>query len=240
LQPQVIVSLVANGTNAVMVGGEVNRAGPVPLSLRGERLLDVVAGAGGTKWQTSDSDVRIIRGSVSATIPLQQAVNNPADNIMIRPRDQIIVLRNPKTFTVMGAANKVSQYPLDQTKVTLTEALARAGGAIDTVGDISGIYIFREEPAEVVKRILEVDPTALDRTMGRSDDAVVAARVPVMYRIDLSQAEGYLLAQQLPIRDKDVVLVSNSQGTQLLKMMAIVRGVTGVVYDLSRTSNGNW
>jgi len=235
VQPQVIVSPISVGSNAVSVGGEVNRTGPVPLSLRGERLLDVVAAAGGTKYSIGDSDVQVIRGSVSATIPMQQAIRNPDDNIAMKPRDQVVVLRNPKTFAVMGAAAKVSQYPLDQEKVSLAEALARAGGAIDTIGDTSGIYIFREEPTALIREIAAVQPGAFDHTLGRDAATILAERTPTVYRVDFSGAEGILLAQQLPIRDKDIVLVTNATGTQLMKSLTILRGVTGVVYDLNRT-----
>ncbi len=46
VRPQVVVSLVGNTANTVSVGGEVNKAGLMPLSLRGEKLLDVVAWEG--------------------------------------------------------------------------------------------------------------------------------------------------------------------------------------------------
>ena len=56
----------------------------------------------------------------------------------------------------------------------------------------------------------------------------------MMYRIDLGQADGYFLAQQISVRDKDVILVSNAEATQLQKFLLLVRGFTGVVYDIRK------
>jgi len=61
VKPQVIVSLMSNTANSAAVGGEVNKAGLVQLSLRGDRLLDVIAQAGGPKYPAIQTDVRVIR-----------------------------------------------------------------------------------------------------------------------------------------------------------------------------------
>jgi len=58
--------------------------------------------------------------------------------------------------------------------------------------------------------------------------------VPILYRISMRDAEGYFLAQAVQMRDKDVVLVTNAETTQLLKLIGVVRGFTGIAYDLSR------
>ena len=53
----------------------------------------------------------------------------------------------------------------------------------------------------------------------------------------MRDAEGYFLAQAVQLRDKDVILVTNSETTQLLKLLAVVRGFTGIAYDLNRNAN---
>jgi polysaccharide export outer membrane protein len=234
VQPQVIVSVVTNGSSAVTVGGEVRRAGLVPLTLRGEKLLDVIAQAGGPQFPATETDVRVMRGNVVSTIPLQYVLANPADNITMRPSDNVVLVRNPKTFVVMGAANKVAQYPFESERVTLAEAVARSGGPADMIGNIAGIYLFRYEPNQVARDVLSAAPNAIDRTYAvRGAVHAPDSTTRVMYRIDLSQADGYFLAQQITMRDKDIVLVSNAEATQLQKFFTLIRGATGVVYDIS-------
>jgi hypothetical protein len=55
-----------------------------------------------------------------------------------------------------------------------------------------------------------------------------------MYHIDLKQAEGYFLAQQLMMRDKDIVVITTAEATQIQKFLTPLRGVTGLYFDLSR------
>ena len=237
VDPQVVVTLAGNASNVATVGGDVNTPRPVPLSLRGERLLDVIAAAGGAKYPAYDVYVTVVRNGRVETVLLQTIVANAAENIFIRPNDQVFVTRHPRTFAVLGATLKVSQYTFDTARVSLAEAVARAGGPIDTVGNPSGIYLFRYEPAEIAEKIL--GKKAAVSALASAGVETVAERnfVPIMYRIDFRKAGGYFLAQDINLHDKDVVLVTNADATQLQKILMTVRGFTGIAYDLERGSN---
>jgi len=229
VSPQVLVSLVNNIGNAVTVGGEVNTPRPVPLSSRGERLLDVIAAAGGAKYPAYESYVQVVRNGRVGKILLQTVVNNPRENIIIRSRDQIYLSHNPRTFAVLGASLRVASYPFAYEKVTLTEAIAQAGGPIDMVGDPSGIYLFRFEPWFIAKDVVDA---AYIANIG----AAPPEFVPVLYHINLRDAQSYFLTKSIQMRDKDVVLVTDAESTQVLKLLAVVRGFTGIAYDLKRSS----
>jgi polysaccharide export outer membrane protein len=229
-RPQVIVTLVGNATNTATVGGEVNSPRLVALSLRGERLLDVIAASGGAKYPAYETFVNVVRDGRAGSVLLQTLITNPKENVTVGPNDQIFLTRSPRTFAVLGAAQKVSQYTFDTERVTLAEAVARAGGPIDTIGDPSGVYLFRYEPIGVLQEI--GGPRMLNGV-----DIVDRRFVPVLYRIAFNESDGYFLSQAIELRDKDVVLITNSEVTQMQKVLAVVRGVTGVAYDLSRGGN---
>jgi polysaccharide export outer membrane protein len=235
VRPQVIVSLSSNTSNTVAVGGEVNKAGLMQLTLRGERLLDAVAWAGGPKLPSTQLDVRLVRGSSTASVPLRQVLANPVDNVVMRPNDNVVLVNNPRSFVVMGAAARVAQHLIETERVTFVEAIAKSGGGIDAASNMGGIYLFRNEPAEFARTVLSADPRAVDMTYARAGST--APSVPVMYRIDLKQAEGYFLAQQLSMRDKDIVVITTAEATQIQKFLTVLRGVTGLYYDLTRSSN---
>lgn len=239
VRPQVVVSLVGNVSNTVSVGGEVNRAGLMPLTLRGERLLDVVAWGGGPKFPAVQMDLRLMRGQQVVSVPLQQVMANPADNVVAQPNDNIALVRNPKTFLVMGATQKVAQYPFETEQVTLAEAVARSGGGIDLQANLGGVYLFRYEPARFARTLLNADRQAVDTTYVNARMAALDGGMdaPVIYRIDLTQADGYFFAQQIQLRDKDVVLITNADSVQFLKIMQVVRSITGAYYDLTRSTN---
>jgi polysaccharide export outer membrane protein len=67
----------------------------------------------------------------------------------------------------------------------------------------------------------------------------VAPEVPTVFAVDLSDAEGYLLANQFYMKHKDIVFVSDSTSVDLLKFLTVVnavttttRGVIGTVTDI--------
>jgi polysaccharide biosynthesis/export protein len=48
IQPQAVVTITKNSSNTATVGGEV-ASGTVPLNPKGDRILDVIASAGGIR-----------------------------------------------------------------------------------------------------------------------------------------------------------------------------------------------
>jgi len=220
-----MVSLTNNIGNAATVTGEVNSSRPVPLSSRGERLLDVIAAAGGSKFPAYETYVQVVRNKQVGKILLQTVINNPPENIVVRPDDQVYLTHDPRRYSVMGATQRVSTYPFMSEKVTLAEAVAQAGGPIDLTGDPSGIYLFRFEPWFIAKDVL--DPQYVT-SLGPTPPEFV----PVLYHLNLRGAEGYFLAQSFQMRDKDVILIANSETTQLQKALVVIRGFTGIASDV--------
>lgn len=235
-KPQVIVTLLTSNANTATVGGEVNRAGLVPLTLRGEKLLDVISQAGGARFPATEVDIRIMRGNSVAAIPLQDVLSSPPDNILVKPNDSIMLVRNPKTFVVMGAALKVAQYNFDTERVTLAEGIARAGGTVDTIGNLAGIFLIRSEPTSLARAVLGADTKAVDASYVQTDETrlLTGPQTRMLYSIDLTQSPGYFFAQNILLRDKDIVLMANAETVQVQKAMTIIRGFTGAYFDLSR------
>jgi polysaccharide export outer membrane protein len=67
IEPQAIVTVVRSPSTFVTVTGDVGTSSRIPLTYGGDRLLDVVATAGGTRAPDYDTFVRLTRGSSSAT-----------------------------------------------------------------------------------------------------------------------------------------------------------------------------
>jgi polysaccharide biosynthesis/export protein len=232
LQPQVVVTPVATELNLVTVGGDVGRPGAIVLTVRGERMLDVIAAAGGAKYESYDCDVQLIRGGRVATVNLRRIVDEPAENVRVQPGDNVFVSYNPRSFSVLGSAPKVSHYNFGYEQVSLAEALARSGGANDIISNIGGIYLFRYEPKELIRRILPPnDPRQADLAALPAD-----GHHPVAYHVNLRQAQGYFLSQAVQMRDKDTILVTDAAAVELQKMLGIARNISGIYYDLNKGS----
>src|SRR6516165_12577412 len=150
IEPQVIVFITKSVTNAATVSGEVVNGARVPLSLNGDRLLDLIALAGGAKSPVYQTFVRLTRNGVTATIPMERLVSDPAENIYGQPGDILTLVQVPQTFSVLGATGQNAQVNFNAERITLVEALAKAGGLLDQRSDPAGVFLFRFEPPAVV------------------------------------------------------------------------------------------
>jgi polysaccharide biosynthesis/export protein len=218
IEPQALVFITKSITNSVTVSGEVVGGARVPLSVNGDHLLDVIALAGGAKAPVYDTFVRLSREGITATIPMEKLVSDPTENIYAWPGDVLTLVSVPQTFSVFGATGTNMQVNFGAQKLTLAEALAKAGGLIDLRADPAGVFLFRFEPPTVVGA-LKVSPLPIGP--GGSS--------PVVYRLDLSDANSYFFAQRFPVEDKDVIYVANAKLNELQKFFTLLNTITGPV-----------
>ena len=222
--PQVVVRRVSNATATVSVLGDVAQSGRVSLTGKGERLLEIIAAAGGTAQPLSKSVVQITRLDRTATVPLSTVVADGRENIILQPNDIVTVSYQPFSFTALGATGSSSEVPLEGTVVSLSQALGRVGGLADNRADVKGVFVFRfEEPAALDPRILAGARTTPD------------GKIPVIYRVDMSDPATLLLAQRFPIKNKDVLYVANAPLTDFAKFVNIVASLTFTVVNLGNT-----
>jgi polysaccharide export outer membrane protein len=218
IEPQALVTLSRNVSNTATVTGEVTAGARVPLSVRGDRVLDVIAVAGGIRAPAHETFINLLRGGRSVTVPMQAIVNNPSENIFVLPGDVITAIRQPQTFTAFGATLRNAVIPFEQVDITMEEAIAKAGGLLDLQADPDGVFLFRFEPAAVAR---ELDPSR--------DVPDGASMVPVAYRVSMRNAGAYFHARQFPIQNKDILYVSNAPLTDVQKVLTVLGSITSLV-----------
>lgn len=209
--PQAVVKLAGNDSRNVTVLGEVAASRRVPIGPRGERLLDILASAGGARTPVAQTSVQINRGETSAAMPLEAIINNPSQNVRMRPDDVVTVLHQPYSFVALGAFNKSAEIPFEGRGISLAEAIARAGGLRDNRANVGAVYIFRLEP----EAAFEPDQIA---GAPRTQDS----RVPVVYRLNMRDGRGFFIAQDFRMRDKDVLYVSVAPGADMRDFLATI------------------
>ena len=224
VNPQVQVALATStsvGANSAAVGGEVNKAGVIELRPSGTRLLDVIAEAGGARFPAHEVTVRLTRGKRDASVSLDRIIEKPEENIYVYPGDSIYLSHEPKTFSVLGATSKVGRYTFGSPTLNLAEAVAEAGGFVDAVSDPSGVFLFRYEPASFVAAL-------------KPNDATVPSKgvVPVIFRLNMREGDGYFRAREFQVHDKDIILLADADGTQLAKAVNILEGVAGTATNV--------
>jgi polysaccharide biosynthesis/export protein len=210
IQPQVLVNVVHSVNNTVTVTGEVTNGARVPLSVRGDRLLDVVAAAGGVKTPVNETYVQLSRGSASVRVALSRIISDPRENIFMRPDDELTLIRDPQTFLAYGATGRNAEIPFDAEGITLAQALAKAGGLQDSRSDPQGVFIFRYEPENVV-RALRPNSTLVRHSR----------LTPVVYRLNLRDASSLFTEQSFHIVNRDLIYVSNAPLAEVDKVVNI-------------------
>lgn len=202
--PQVQVAIAQSVQNVAYISGAISKPGRVPLTAAREKLLDVLAIAGGAMSTTAgadglDLDVHLVRGDKAVSVRLGDLRPEDLANLAILPGDRIELRRAARTFTAFGATEKVSQIPFSAEKVSLAEAIARATGPADSRANAHGVYLFRIE-RDSAGKVLQ----------------------PVVYHIDMMKPQSYFLAQMFEIQDKDVILFANSRANLAQKMAALL------------------
>ena len=218
IEPQVIVALTTNRSALVTVSGEVKTPGRLPIQTANERLLDAIAEAGGTALRPFEATVTIERSDKRATASLKTVFDDPRQNVFVRPGDTILVERRLRTITILGAATKNTLQPFDNDTMTLSEAIGNGGGLEDARATPEGIFVFRYERPEIVRRLRPEwsAPTS-------------HSPVPTLYKLDMTKAQGFFLAQQFQLRDKDLVFAANAEGAQTLKVLQQIGALSGTV-----------
>ena len=73
IEPQALVNVSRNVSNTVTVTGEVSNGSRVPLTLRGDRIMDVIAAAGGYRSPVHETFVSLTRGGrARRALPLRR------------------------------------------------------------------------------------------------------------------------------------------------------------------------
>lgn len=215
IEPQALVNVTRNLSNTVTVTGEVANGARVPLTMRGDRIMDVIAAAGGYRSPVHETFVSVTRGNRTARAPIHALLANPREDIFVRPGDILTIERTPHTFTVAGATGSNSVQGFDARGLTLEEAIAKAGGLEDNRADPDGVFVLRYEPASLVREFPNVAPSLLRQQT-----------VPVAYHLNMRDPTALFAARRFPIRDKDILYVTNAPLADIGKVVRLMQMVS--------------
>ncbi|HBV11688.1 MAG TPA: polysaccharide biosynthesis protein, partial [Brevundimonas sp.] len=224
--PQVIVTIAGNTSNAVTVLGDVRNPGRQPLSPNQDRILDVIAAAGGPSRSLHDIDVRIQRDGRAYTAPLSMVTTEFNENVRLQRGDQVNLVYKPRRFSSFGAFNAVARSELPPGPLTLAEALSGVGGLDSNLANARSVLVFRFERPEVAQAL-------------GIQQALTTRGVPVVYRLNLNEAEGFFIASNFQMQPDDLIYTPRAGAAEMRKFFEVVQSITRVVYDVSVTSTLN-
>jgi polysaccharide export outer membrane protein len=218
IEPQVLVTLVDQKTSLINV---IRDAGAIriPALANPERLLDTISRSGGPGGAGSDMWVMLERGGKRELAPFGALIYESANNIYTHPNDTIYLYREPQTFLTFGALGAQNQIPFAAWRLSLAEALSKAGGLLDSQANAAAVFLYRGEPREIAEA-MGVDCTPFEGPI-----------IPIVYIFNLRDPAGYFIATTFEMRNKDVIFVSNSFSFESTKLMTYLNTITGTAED---------
>ncbi len=208
LEPQAVVTILSRHSGMISVVGDVGGAAHFSLDPGGETIIGAIARAGGPRFPDYETTVSLQRSGLVDKARLSEIVNDPTQNLTLEPGDSIYVAHDPDFFLAMGATGQTSSLgPLDRRiafggeKVTLADALARAGGLEDDRANARALFVYRLRPSPGPAR---------------------GPAIPTVYVTDLRDPRGYIYAGRFAMHPEDLIFVSNAPSTDVAKFLSLI------------------
>ncbi|AOM00931.1 polysaccharide export protein Wza [Cobetia marina] len=189
-EPQIDVKVAAFRSQKVRISGEVEQPGVQPINDVPLSLLDAIAAAGGMTGDADWHNVVLKRNGEETVISLYEllaqrnAATGEARDRLLKDGDVLYVpdVGTRKVF-VMGEVDKSVSLPLGRSPISLTDAIAQAGGIKEDSADASGIFVVRRD---------------------REDPEKLAT----VYQLDARNTTALILGADFALKPQDVVYVT--------------------------------
>jgi len=217
--PQVQVRRIAGDGATVSLIGAIGGQGVFPIERPTRTLSTMLANAGGVTVSPEIAQVTVLRGKQRGKIWFQDLYDHPELDIALRAGDRILVEEDSRAFTALGATGAQSLVPFEAQTLSALEAIAQVGGLNAATADPKGVFVFRNEPAEIANVV-----------MGRND---LQGAQRLVYVLDLTQPNGMFQARDFVIRDGDTLYVTEAPFTQWNKVIGALTGTASSVQGLA-------
>ncbi len=232
IEPQVIVAFTEQNATAVSVVGDViNSANRFNIRQGGDKILDMVSRAGGIRYPGYETFVTLQRKGIRATVYFPTLVNIPEENIYVAPGDTVYVYREQQKFVALGAVatagqtfGLTGQFAFEQEKLSLNEALAKAGGLIDNRANPSQVFLYRPEFRSVLL------------SMGADVSGFPPEQklIPTVYRANFRDPSAFFFTQGFQLRNRDILYVANADSVEVSKFLGYIRTITSTVSGVAK------
>jgi polysaccharide biosynthesis/export protein len=169
-KPQVTMAVINFRSQQVSILGNVGKPGRYPLEVKGMRLTDLLANAGGVTSAGSDSLIHTRRDSngkvVTKEIDLPSIYlnNDQSQDLVLQGGDSIYIHRQPNYY-IYGQVGKPGNYIIER-GLTVSQAIAK-GGSYTLRSRESGVRLLRRDSTG---KMIELTPKMDD--LVKPDDQI--------------------------------------------------------------------
>ncbi len=221
--PQVQVRRLAGDGATVSLVGSVGAQGVYPIERPTRTLSAMLSAAGGIVIPAEVAQITVLRGGERSKVWFQDLYKHPEFDIALRGGDRILVEQDTRSFTALGATGAQSRVTFETQTLSAIEAIATVGGLQAAAADPTGVFILRNEPAEIANQVL-----------GRND---LVGDQRLVYVLDLTKPNGMFMARDFSVRDQDTLYVTEAPFAQWSKVIGALTGTLGVVATVDSASS---
>ncbi|MBT2772699.1 polysaccharide biosynthesis/export family protein [Halomonas sp. ISL-60] len=187
-EPQVEVGIAAFNSQKVYISGAVETPGTLPLTIVPMTVLDAISAVGGARDNADWRNVKLSRNGGEEVISLYAMMRqgDMTQNRLLRNGDLLhIPTMENQNVIVLGQVSRPGAIALGNERITLTDALGRAGGVNENRAEPSGIFVVRGNPPG-------------------------SEKIATVYQLDIQDATRLLLGTRFPLQPQDVVYVTSA------------------------------
>lgn len=228
IEPQVSVEVLQKNASQVSVVGAVRAPGAYVLRNSGDRILDIVAKAGGVTSPEYNTLVTLSRGGANASIPYEVLTATPTENVYVAPGDTLNITSELKKYYVFGATGTVGEFDFNDNEIFLRTALGFAAGLLDGRADPADVLVYRREDNATLEN-MGFDTSLYPET---------PEGIPTVYKVDFRKPDSFFIVSEFTVEDGDVIYVSNATSIEISKFFNLATTITGGTRAVEADING--
>ncbi|EPC04139.1 hypothetical protein L861_02170 [Litchfieldella anticariensis FP35 = DSM 16096] len=218
-KPQVDVDVAAFYSKRVYVSGAVAEPGSLPITNVPMTIMDAISQAGGPEEHANWNNAILTRNGVESSVSLYALMRegDQSQNRLLQDGDVLHVpTAEDQSVAVMGQVNSPGNITLGNEPVSLTDALARAGGIQEETAEPSGIFVVR----------------------GQAPDS---GKLATVYQLDIRNAAALTLGNGFILQPQDVVYVTAAplaRWNRVISLLLPSARLPGYATDAANDLNG--
>lgn len=179
-------------------------------------ILDAVNEAGGPTDDAFWHEMFLYRNGVEEQLSLYSLFSegDQRQNRLLRDGDQLHVpSADNQGVAMLGQVRSPGNLRMNRERLSLTDALSRAGGIDETRAEPSGIFVLRRN-----------EPNA--------------AKLATVYQLDVSNAIAFAMASNFQLEPQDVVYVTTAPLARWNRVVSLLLPSLNLPADLGNSSDG--
>ncbi|PJJ96589.1 capsular biosynthesis protein [Lysobacteraceae bacterium NML91-0213] len=208
--PQVDVSVLTYASQRVWVTGAAAQSTAIPVTVVPLTLNDAISQAGINPTQADLSGLRLTRDGVTYTLDLDQQA---MARVYLRDGDHLYIpFLDGKEVFVVGEVMQPGAFDFRTGSISLSQALGRARGLMQTSADGNAVYVIRGS------RDLETTPSAI-------------------YHLEAKSPAAFAVASQFELLPGDVVFVGAAGITRWNRFVSQLLPFSGILSQAASVNN---